>query len=58
MITDNNDYSDKKKKKSNQICCDGVNIEILIWKGKKFVEKKKNSSVCVCLFFYGVHVLF
>lgn len=32
-------------KNLNQICCDGVNIAILVWKGNKFVEKK---SVCVC----------
>lgn len=58
MITDNNDYSDKKKKKSNQICCDGVNIEILIWKGKKFVEKKKNQfRLCVFVFLWSPRVI-
>ena len=29
MITDNND-SDEKKKDLTQICCDGVNIAILV----------------------------
>lgn len=40
-------------KNPNQICCDGVNIAILVWKGNKFVEKKK----CLCVFFVcGLHV--
>lgn len=31
-------------KNLNQICCDGVDIAILVWKGNKFVEKKKKKS--------------
>ena len=30
MITDNNDSDEKKKKDLTQICCDGVNIAILV----------------------------
>lgn len=41
-------------KNLDQICCDGVNIAILVWKGNKFVEKNK----CLCVFFvYGVCVI-
>lgn len=41
-------------KNPNQICCDGVNIAILVWKGNKFVDKKVAS---VCFFAYRQHDL-
>ena len=56
MITDNND-SDEKKKDPTQICCDGVNIAILVWKGKQVCWKKKKNLVSVC-FLYGLHKWF
>lgn len=43
MITD----TKKIVKNLDEICCDGVNIAMLVWKGNKFVEKK--GSVCVFL---------
>lgn len=45
MITDNDDSDENP----NQICCDGVNIAILVWKGNKFVDKKVASVCFFCL---------
>lgn len=49
MHKDDNDHRLIMKivmKNQTRNCCDGVNITILVWKGNKFVERKKLASVC------------
>lgn len=57
MITNNKEYSDKKKKKSNQICYDGVNIDNIDLRGKQVCWRKIVMCVCVFVFLWSPCVI-